>query len=82
MTTDHQDRIRQRAHQLWEQEGRPEGRHDEHWKQACTEMGGDELQPGTPAGDDLAPGNQGTIESQLARRQYDELERGAGPGPA
>lgn len=26
--------ISQRAHQIWEQEGRPEGRHEEHWLQA------------------------------------------------
>ena len=23
------------AHQLWEEEGRPEGRAEEHWQQAC-----------------------------------------------
>jgi len=26
--------IRTRAHQLWEQEGRPEGRAEDHWYQA------------------------------------------------
>lgn len=29
-----QERIRQRAYQLWEAEGRPEGRQDVHWDQA------------------------------------------------
>ena len=28
------EKIRERAHQLWEQAGRPEGRHDEFWYQA------------------------------------------------
>ena len=32
------ERIRQRAHELWEQEGRPEGRQDEHWARACREI--------------------------------------------
>jgi hypothetical protein len=32
------ERIRQRAHELWEQEGRPEGRQDEHWARACREV--------------------------------------------
>ena len=32
--TDLQDRIRARAHQLWEQAGRPDGREDEFWFQA------------------------------------------------
>jgi hypothetical protein len=28
------DEIRKRAHEIWEEEGRPEGRHDEHWRRA------------------------------------------------
>ncbi len=32
------DRIRQRAHELWEQGGRPEGRQDEFWYQAEQEL--------------------------------------------
>jgi hypothetical protein len=31
-----EQRIRDRAHKLWEQEGRPEGRAESHWEQACT----------------------------------------------
>jgi Protein of unknown function (DUF2934) len=31
-------RIRERAYQLWEQEGRPEGRHLDHWLQAEHEL--------------------------------------------
>ena len=32
----HEDeaRIRARAHRIWEEEGRPEGRADEHWDKA------------------------------------------------
>jgi hypothetical protein len=33
-----EDRIRELAHRIWEHEGRPEGRHDEHWERACREM--------------------------------------------
>jgi hypothetical protein len=32
------EQVRQRAHELWEQEGRPEGRHDDHWARACREL--------------------------------------------
>ena len=32
------ERIRQRAHEIWEQEGRPEGRQDEHWVRARREI--------------------------------------------
>ncbi|WP_207485726.1 DUF2934 domain-containing protein [Arenibaculum pallidiluteum] len=34
-----EDEIRRRAHAIWEAEGRPEGRHDEHWRQAASELG-------------------------------------------
>jgi len=33
-----QDLIRARAHQIWEREGRPEGRHIEHWEMASAEI--------------------------------------------
>lgn len=47
--TDTEQRVRERAHQIWEEEGRPHGRHDAHWQlareqvagvQALEEMGG------------------------------------------
>jgi hypothetical protein len=34
-----EDRIRARAHAIWEGEGRPHGRDDEHWQQASREFG-------------------------------------------
>ena len=33
-----QDRVRARAHQIWEEEGRPEGRADAHWAIASEEL--------------------------------------------
>lgn len=30
--------IKRRAHQLWEEEGRPHGRHEHHWQQAEAEL--------------------------------------------
>jgi hypothetical protein len=30
--------IQKRAHEIWEQEGRPDGRHEEHWRQAAEEV--------------------------------------------
>ncbi|CDX56888.1 DUF2934 domain-containing protein [Mesorhizobium sp. M2C.T.Ca.TU.002.02.1.1] len=38
MTDDRHERIRQRAHEIWEQAGRPEGAHLEHWDQATAEI--------------------------------------------
>lgn len=49
MTDDRQDRIRQRAHEIWEQAGRPEGAHQEHWEQATAEIDGAAAKPKTTA---------------------------------
>jgi len=34
MMQDRQEEIRRRAYAMWELEGRPEGRHEEHWRRA------------------------------------------------
>ena len=39
MTEDHLERIRERAHAIWEQQGRPEGLAETHWYQASAEVG-------------------------------------------
>jgi hypothetical protein len=31
-------KVRERAHAIWEREGRPEGKHDDHWHQAQREL--------------------------------------------
>ena len=34
--------VRQRAHEIWEREGQPDGRGEEHWRQAEEELAGAE----------------------------------------
>ena len=38
MTKSLEDKIRQRAYELWEQDGRVHGRSDEHWLKASLEV--------------------------------------------
>lgn len=38
MTNDHDEQIRTRAHEIWEREGRPEGRDQEHWQRGREEI--------------------------------------------
>ncbi|MER8831058.1 DUF2934 domain-containing protein [Mesorhizobium sp. M0938] len=45
MTDDRQERIRQRAHAIWEQAGRPDGSHQQHWDQATADIDGENSQP-------------------------------------
>jgi hypothetical protein len=43
--SDREHDIRVRAHQLWEEEGRPDGREHDHWHQAEAEIGAQEQGP-------------------------------------
>ena len=38
MTDDRQERIRNRAHQIWQEEGQPAGQHERHWHQAVADV--------------------------------------------
>ena len=40
MPQDDDETLRRRAYEIWEREGRPEGRHAEHWAKARDEMSG------------------------------------------
>jgi len=37
--SDSDEAIRNRARQIWDEEGRPEGRYKDHWRQAQEELG-------------------------------------------
>jgi hypothetical protein len=62
--------VRERAHAIWEREGRPESAHEQHWTQAEAEFetagaaavaAGDEAPPGTPGtGEDICRDCHGT----------------------
>jgi hypothetical protein len=43
-----EQRIRDRAHQIWEEEGRPEGCDQEHWARAEREINGQGSPPLQP----------------------------------
>jgi len=54
MTTDKQQ-IKDRAHAIWEAEGRPHGRAEDHWHQAERELG----MPGSPLSSTESAANGG-----------------------
>ncbi len=49
------DRIRRRAHAIWEREGRPDGRQQEHWAQARREIEAEERTAPPRAAADASP---------------------------
>lgn len=66
-----QERIRIRAHEIWERQGRPEGRHEEHWLQAVREI---EME------DEDAAGLQRTLTETIGLAVGMEPEQGQAAG--
>jgi len=48
MEIDLEERIRQRAYELWEDSGRPEGGAEEFWHRAERELKGEKPEPAPP----------------------------------
>jgi hypothetical protein len=66
----YESRTRQRAHEIWEQLGRPEGQAEDHWRQAEADLGLDEREelPNASRAEegDAGPEPQGTAAGQDA----------------
>jgi hypothetical protein len=63
-TTDSEEKIRRRAHQLWIEEGRPEGREREHWEKARKAVEDEELKAKPEIGGEAPAGP--TVADPLA----------------
>ena len=46
MRSDRDERIKQRAYDLWQSEGHGHGRHEDHWHRAEREIAAEEAGPG------------------------------------
>jgi hypothetical protein len=74
---DREARIRAKAHELWEEAGRPEGRTDAHWMKAARLIDADQHKPKPKdrtdkgPGVDIAPATEGNSLGDI---------RPAGPG--
>lgn len=86
MDTDN-EAIRVRAYLIWESEGRPHGRHHEHWQQAVAEAGAapsgrtaDASHPGM-MGDGTEEQNLGQPGTPGARITEDEVKEAFGSKP-
>lgn len=60
-----EDRIRQRAYEIWEREGRPEGRHEDHWHRAHRELTGEDADGSRHGAGDT--GNLGRAAADMGR---------------
>jgi hypothetical protein len=91
MIDDRQERIRQRAYAIWENEGRPEGSHRQHWDQASAEIDLEDSrrgqQPREAAAGATSPATSGAplqaetpLHDPFAKRRSNS-PRQAGPTP-
>lgn len=89
MNNDVEQRIRERAHKIWEQEGRPLGRDRAHWDRASREIA-EETEDHAPERDDAseegnvtAPAPTDWQESEATREnpELSGLTRGGDPTP-
>lgn len=92
MDHDHQERIKQRAHEIWEREGRPEGRDADHWSQAEQELnsqtgegdqtgGGDQSSGVQPGGGQESGSGQAGKSTRKNQSQPDAADAMAGKTP-
>ncbi len=66
-----EERIRRRAHEIWEREGRPEGREQDHWFQARRET----KDEGRPDGGDKDSLTGRSLAAQRMPSPDDDRER-------
>jgi hypothetical protein len=71
MESDWEKRVRKRAYQLWQREGEPHGRAEEHWAQAEAEV---EIEH-EPAADHSAARQKPTTEAPLRSEAARQPER-------
>jgi Protein of unknown function (DUF2934) len=71
MESDREKRVRERAYQIWQRQGEPQGRAQEHWAQAEAEI---ELEHELAA-DRTAAGQKPTTEAPLRSEPARRSER-------
>jgi hypothetical protein len=62
MQNDREEQLRQKAYKIWEDEGRPEGRHHDHWTQAETQGEEESSEEDGATGSQSA--GQGSVEAE------------------
>ncbi len=71
-------RIRERAHEIWEREGRPDGHDQQHWELASREIDAEEERL---MGRSERPDNTGAERAPAADRDADEGRQAAQTAP-
>jgi hypothetical protein len=78
MGNEREQRIRERAHEIWEREGRPDGRAQQHWDLASQEIDGEEERL---TGRSERPDKTGAERAPTVDRDSDEGRQAAQTAP-
>jgi hypothetical protein len=84
MSEDRHHRIREEAYKLWEKEGQPHGRHDEHWAEAERQVNeGEGSRTAARAYDRKAKdfAEKGPVESQAKKAKAKGRSKARGEDP-
>jgi hypothetical protein len=79
MADDREARIRARAHEIWEREGRPAGEEKVHWEQAAREIDREEAESGSAT---TAGAADGSSESTATVGSRPGSKPTKAPGPS
>ena len=77
MAKDHQ-KTRERAYEIWDREGRQEGRAEEHWAQAERELGGSQTNAPQAANASRGAAEEAGIPAQVNKKGNGALMSAAG----
>ena len=80
MTQGDDDRIQRKAYEIWESEGRPHGRHDEHWSRAHAALK-QEPSAATPSPDTPASSLHTQDKAMIPGNSAESLSRTTRPEP-
>jgi len=80
MAGDRENRIREKAHQIWEKEGRPHGHDKRHWNEAERELNTD-ASPAVPGGAPKARGRAKATPAAPAAKTSAPTKTGAAAKP-
>lgn len=79
METERDRLIREKAYELWEQRGRPEGQSDEHWHEAASSFGRGSEDPMAVAPADAGAATGGRKRAVKAKSSEASAETAATP---
>lgn len=78
MSPEQEDRIKQRAYEIWEREGRPDGRGDAHWSMAVQEIRAEDGWVDDAA---VSAGPTDDLSRQLGSAEASLAPKGTEPAP-